>query len=152
MAYEIPGFRFSLPIDTLLAVDIAILIAAGTPHAFRLVSVDSDGEIDYTPASSINDAQALASVGILQDDPSIAGEPGSIMATGISRLEAGTGGVTTGQRIVAVDTGVDAGRATDVTNSGDDQIALGIALETVAAGELFAVLLMTPGGNRDALT
>lgn len=152
MAYEIPGFRFSLPIDAALATDIAILIAAKTPHAFRLVSIDSDGEIDYTVASDKDNAKANACVGVLQDDPSISGEPGSIMATGISRLEAGTGGVTTGERIVAVDTTVDAGRATDVTASGDDQIALGIALETVAAGELFAVLLMTPGGNRDALT
>lgn len=150
MAYEIPGFRFSLPIDAALATDIAILIAAGTPHNFRFVSVDSDGEIDYTPASSINVDKANACVGVLQDDPSVSGEPGSIMATGITRLEAGTGGVTAGQRVTSVDSTVSAGRAVDVTANGDNQIALGIALETVLVGEFFACLLMTPGGNRDA--
>lgn len=151
MAYEIPGFRFTLPISTALATDIAILIAAGTPHNFRLVSVDSSGEIDYTVATSKDDDKANACVGVLQDDPSVASEPGSIMATGISRVEAG-GTVTAGQRIVATGTGVNQGRATDVSNSGDDQTALGIALETAATGEFFACLLMTPGGDRDAVT
>ncbi len=151
MAYEIPGFRFSLPIDAALATDIALLIAAGTSHVFRFVSVDSDGEIDYTPASSINDDEANACVGVLQDDPSVSGEPGSIMATGVTKLEAG-GTVTRGQRVVATGTTTSAGRAVNVTASGDDQIALGIALETAATGEFFACLLMTPGGNRDAIS
>ncbi len=149
MSYEIPGFRFSLLADAALTTDIAILQAAGTPHAFRFVSVDSDGEIDYTVASSINDDEANACVGVLQDDP-IAGGPGSIMVSGVSKLEAG-GTVTAGQRVVATGTTTDAGRAVNVTASGDNQIALGIALETAATGEVFACLLMTPGGNRDAL-
>lgn len=151
MSYEIPGFRMSLPVDTLLAADIAILVAAGTPHAFRFVSVDSDGEIDYTTASAKDTDEANACVGVLQDDPKVSGEPGSIMVTGVSKLEAG-GTVTAGQRVVATGSGTTEGRATDVTASGDDQIALGIALETASTGEFFACLLMTPGGNRDAIT
>ncbi len=150
MAYEIPGFRFSLPIDAALATDIAILIAAGTPHNPRFVSIDSDGEIDYTVATSKDDDEANACVGVLQDDPSVSGEPGSIMASGISKVEAG-GTVTAAQRVVATGTGVNAGRAVNVTANGDDQIALGIALETAATGEFFACLLLTPGGNRDAV-
>ncbi len=151
MAYEIPGFRMSLPAASELTTDIAILVAAGTPHVFRFVSVDSSGEIDYTAATGKDTASALATVGVLQDDPSVAGEPGSIMVTGVSKVEAGTGGVTRGQRVVTVDSTTSAGRITDVTDNGDDQIAVGIALETFAAGEFGAVLLMTPGGNRDAL-
>ncbi len=151
MAYEIPGFRMSLEADAALTTDIAILVAAGTPHVFRFVSVDSDGEVDYTPASSINDDEANACVGVLQDDPSVAGEPASIMVTGVSKLEAG-GTVTAGSRVVATGTTTAAGKAVNVTASGDNQIALGIALETAATGEFFACLLMTPGGNRDALS
>lgn len=152
MAYEIPGFRFTLPATSALATDIAILVAAGTRHAHRFVSVDSSGEIDYATAAAKDTALALATVGVLQDDPRVEGEPGSIMATGISKVEAGTGGVTAGTRVMAAGTGVDAGRGIDVTNSGDDLIALGIALETVSVGEVFACLLMTPGGDRDAVS
>jgi len=152
MAYEIPGFRFTLNASTALAADIAILIAAGTPHVFRFVSVDSSSEIDYTVLHGIDDDMANAVVGVIQDDPSVDGEPASIMATGVSRVEAGSGGVTAGQRVVTVDTTVLGGRATDVTANGDNQIAVGIALETVSAGEFFACLLMTPGGNRNALS
>ncbi len=152
MSYETPGFMFTLPASSELATDIALLIAADTSHVFRFVTVDSSGEIDYTAATGKDTALALACVGVIQDDPAVDGEPASIMATGISRVEAGTGGVTVGQRVTSVDSGTSAGRAVDVTNSGDDQIALGIALETAASGENFACLLMTPGGNRDAIT
>ncbi len=152
MAYEIPGFRFSLPAAAALTTDIAILVAAGTPHAPRFVSIDSSGEVDYTVLHGIDDDMANAVVGVIQDDPSVAGEPVSIMATGISKVEAGTGGVTVGQRVATVDTTTSGGRIVDVTANGDNQIAVGIALETAAAGEFAAVLLMTPGGNRNALS
>ena len=151
MAYEIPGFRMTLPAASALATDIAILVAAGTPHAFRFVSVDSSGQIDYSAATGKDTASALATVGVLQDDPRVEAEPGSIMVTGVSKVEAGTGGVTAGQRVVTVDSTTSAGRITDVTDSGDDQIAVGIALETFAVGEVGAVLLMTPGGDRDSV-
>lgn len=150
MTYEIPGFRMSLPAAAGLTTDIAILVAAGTPHAFRFVSVDSSGEVDYSAATGKNTASALATVGVLQDDP-IVGEAASIMVTGVSKVEAGTGGVTAGQLVVTVDATTVAGRITDVTDSGDDQITVGIALETFSAGEFGAVLLMTPGGTRDAV-
>ncbi len=150
MAYEIPGFRMTLPAVAALATDIALLVAAGTTHVPRFVSVDSSGTIDYTAASSINSDSANACEGVLQDDPRVALEPASIMVTGVSKLEAG-GTVTAGLRVVATGTTTGAGKATNVTASGDNQIALGIALETVSSGEFFACLLMTPGGNRDAL-
>ncbi len=151
MAYEIPGFRFTLPASSELAADIAILIAAGTTHVFRFVRVDSSGEVDYVVLHGKDDDEANAVVGVIQDDPAVDGEPASIMGSGISRVEAGTGGVTVGQRVVTVDATTAGGRATDVTANGDNQIAVGIALETAASGENFACLLMTPGGNRDAL-
>lgn len=147
MAYEIPGFKFSLAADALLATDLT----ADSSLRFRFLTVDSDSEVDYTAAGD-HDSNALACVGVLQNDPQNAGDPAEIMATGISKVEAGTGGVTAGQRVVAVDATTVAGRATDVTAGGDNQIALGIALETAAIGELFACLLMTPGGDRDALS
>lgn len=150
MAYEIPGFRMSLPAASGLTTDIAILQAAGTSHVFRFVSVDSSGEVDYSAATGKDTASALATVGVLQDDPK-AGGVASIMVTGVSKVEAGTGGVTVGQLVVTVDSTVEAGRITDVTDNGDDQVAVGIALQTFAAGEFGAVLLMTPGGNRDAI-
>lgn len=148
MAYEIPGFRFTLQASSALATDLL----ADSTRRHRFVSVDSSSQIDYTDAHGIDDAAALAIVGVLQDDPTVDGEPGSIMGSGISKVEAGTGDVTAGQRVVTVDTTTSAGRATDATAGGDNQIAVGIALETAVAGELFACLLMTPGGNRDALS
>ena len=147
MAYEIPGFKMSLPIDALLAADLL----ADTDLRFRFLTVDSDGQVDYTAAGD-HDSNALACVGVLQNNPTILNSPAEIMSTGVSKVEAGTGGVTAGQRVVAVDATTSAGRATDVTAGGDNQIALGIALETAAVGELFACLLMTPGGDRDALS
>lgn len=148
MAYEIPGFKLTLPAVATLATDLA----ADSTRRFRFVSVDSNGTVDFTAAGD-HDSDALVCVGVLQTgDAQTALDPVEIMVTGVSKVEAGTGGVTVGQRVVAVDATTDAGRATDVTNQGDDQIALGIALETAAAGELFACLLMTPGGDRNALS
>ena len=146
MAYEIPGFKFTLPAASTLATDIA----ADNDLRFRFLSVNSSGTVDFTAAGD-HDSDALAYVGVLQDDPQVTNAPAEIMHSGVSKVEAGTGGVTRGQRVVAVDGTTSAGRAVDVTAQGDNQIALGIALETAAVGELFACLLI-PGGDRTALS
>lgn len=146
MAYDIPGFKFSLPAIAALATDLA----ADNARKFRFLSVDSGGTVDFTAAGD-HDSDALAYVGVLYNDPIVANAPAEIVHSGIARVEAGTGGVTRGQRVVAVDSTTSAGRATDVTNQGDNQIALGIALETAASGEIFACLLFS-GGDRVALS
>lgn len=146
MSYEIPGFNFTLPISAALAAD---LLADGT-RRFRFVSVDSASRIDYTAAGD-HDTDGAVCVGVIQDNPTLLDAPAHVVHSGISKVEAGTGGVTAGQRVVAVDSTTSAGRAVDVTAGGDNQIALGIALETAAAGALFACLLI-PGGDRDALS
>ncbi len=144
MAYEIPGFKLTLPAVAALATDLA----ADGDLRFRFVSVDSSGTVDYTAAAGKDVDSALACVGVMQTgDAQTALDPVEIMVTGVSKVEAG-GAVTTAQRVTTTGTGTDAGRAIDVTDAGDEQVAVGIALETVSTGELFACLLMTPGGDR----
>ncbi len=147
MAYEIPGFKMTLPAVAALATD---LTADGNLR-YRFVSVDSSGTVDFTAAGDHDNASTLSVIGVMQTgDAQTALDPVEIMVTGVSKVEAGTGGVTTGLRQVTVDGTTSAGRTTDVTNQGDNQVAVGIALQTVSAGELYACLLMTPGGDRSA--
>ncbi len=146
MAYEIPGFLFTLPASSELATDVALDPTAA--RRFRFMAVDSSGEVDWATAGT-HDSASLANVGVMQNSPSVEADPVTLMFSGISKVEAGTGGVTRGQRVVAVDSTTSAGRAVDVTAGGDDQVALGIALQTVTVGGIFACLLI-PGGDRDA--
>ena len=145
MAYDIPGFKFSLPAIAALATDLA----ADNARKFRFLEVDSNGTVDYAVAGD-HDTN-LAVVGVLYNDPIVANAPAEIVHSGIARVEAGTGGVTAGQRVTSVDSTTSAGRAVDVTAGGDNQVALGLALETASSGEIFACLLI-PGGDRNALS
>ncbi len=147
MAYEQPGFQFTLPASSALATDVALDATAA--RRFRFLYVDSSSEVDWAVAGDHDEDGTLAVVGVMQNSPQSEGDPATIVHDGITKLEAGTGGVTAGQRVVAIDSGTSGGRAVDVTQSGDDQVALGIALQTATVGQLFACLLI-PGGNRDA--
>ncbi len=147
MSYEIPGFMFTMPADSLLAIDVALDPTAD--RRFRFVYLTAQGDIDWAIAGDHDEDGNLSVMGVMQNSPQNTNDPVQIMHDGISKVEVGSAGVTAGQRVVTVGTGTGAGMATDVTQSGDNQVALGIALQTGTSGALAAILLI-PGGDRDA--
>lgn len=117
MAYEIPGFSFTL----VSAADYR----TGNGQ-FRFVSVDGTGKAVQTGAG-------LAAVGVRQMTPN-AGEAMTIVNQGIVMVEAGAA-VTIGGQVSSDATG----RAIDSIAT---KVVLGTALEAAsAAGILIAVLL-----------
>lgn len=120
MAFEIPGFKFSLE-------------ASGDLSAsqFRFVTADANGQAAVAGAG-------VPTIGVLQDKPSAAGIAGEIMGDGITKVVAGAA-VTAGAQVMSDATG----RA--VTATTGNHIA-GQALETAAnAGEIISVFLKHGG-------
>lgn len=121
MAYEIPGFSFTL----VAAEDLSAL-------QFSVVDVDSAGKA-ITPA-----ADGGRGIGVVQNKPAI-GQSATIVTTGVTKAKVGTGGITAGQTAQALTNGtITAGVAGDH--------AIGIALATGDAGDIIP-LLLTPGGG-----
>ena len=94
---------------------------------YRFVKIASDGQIDQATL----DAEAE---GVLQNDPTTAGQAASVCINGITKVVAGAA-VTRGGKVVS-----DAsGRAIDI---GANTNSRGIALDAAgAAGEIIRVLL-----------
>ena len=124
MAYEIPGFSFTLP----AAADLSAT-------QFRFVNVDGSGKAAVPAAGG-------RVCGVRNNKPK-ANEAATIVNSGISIVEAG-GAITVGDD-VATD---NAGRA--VAAAGATTIVAGIALETASgAGIKIAVLLA--GGTKSVV-
>ncbi len=121
MAYEIPDFTYTLPAaDDLSANQYRFLVATG-------------GNATLAGAG-------VASVGVLQNDPSVAGQAAGIMATGISKVVAGAA-VVAGTKVMT-----DA-QARAITATGTNFV-VGVALTAAgAANEVISVLVMPLGHN-----
>jgi hypothetical protein len=124
MAYEIPGFSFTLP----SAADLSAT-------QFRFVNADATGKAAVPAAAG-------RVIGVRQNKPK-ANEATTIVASGISMVEAGAA-VTAGDDVASDNVG----RA--ITAAGATTIVAGIALETAsAAGVIIAVLLT--GGSKSVV-
>ena len=115
MAYEIPGFTFTLAAGADLSA-----------KQYTAVKVNSS-------SAAINAANAEDCVGVVQNKPT-SGQATTIVSNGISLMLAGTGGLTAGGNV-----GIDANGAAVAAASSD--AIIGIALETISAAEYGAVLL-----------
>lgn len=124
MAYEIPGFSFTL----VAAADLST-----SQYCFVNADTTAAGSKAALPAAGGR------AVGVLQNKP-VAGAAGTIVATGISKVLVGAGGVTAGDNVK-----VTAAGAVILANAGS--YAVGIALATGAAGTYVPVLLTPTGGG-----
>ncbi len=100
---------------------------------YHFVTVNSSGKVAAT-------GDGLAGHGVLQNDPSAAGQGANVCIGGQSKVVAG--GACTSGGYVAADTN---GRAVNVV-SGD--FALGVALETATTnGEIISIIVMPQLGK-----
>jgi len=130
MAFEIPGFSFSLPANIDMSSEAA--------YQFTPVAV--------VPATGtgINTPQAIApvaatgdpAIGVLQNNPQLA-EAGTVMVGGISKILLG-GTVTIGQLLMATPSG-----GFQVATSG--KYAVAQALEAGSSGQIITGLLLHNG-------
>jgi hypothetical protein len=125
VAWEIPGFQFTLPAGADLSASQFCFVNADTTAAgSRAVLPAAGGRV----------------VGVLQNKPNAAGLACSLIVDGVSKVKVGTGGATAGGTLKALADGT-------VTTAGAGTYAVGIALETGVAGQLIPVLLTPSGGG-----
>ena len=115
---------------------VNITVEAGqdlSAKQYHFVTVASDGQCDPT-------GDGLAGHGVLQNDPSAAGQAANVAIAGQSKVVAG--GTCTAGTYVAADTN---GRAVNIV-SGD--FALGLALESATTnGQIISILVMPQLGK-----
>ena len=118
MSFEIPGRK----ITRVAAADLS-------GKQYRMVKLDNTAKVAAFAADTDRP------YGILQDKPT-AGMEAEIMKNGVSKLYAGAGGIVMGDPVIpdADGKGTVGAFGADVT-----KFVIGVALETVAAGGLFAV-------------
>lgn len=115
MAYEIPGFSYTLEASADLSAS-----------QYCAVAVDANGR-------AVLATTALNIDGVLQDKPAALGEVGTIMQKGITKGKIGVGGVTAGDLVQVGAAGAFILRAAGIT--------VGRALESGAAGTFVPILL-----------
>lgn len=120
VAFSIPGFRYTAEAGADLSGDQFL----GMIHA-------ADGQID--PAGN-----GLAIDGVLQNKPSAVGQAAELVQSGITKVLAGIGGITAGDRV-----SMEAGGAFVASATGD--VVVGRCLVSAGAGEIGSVLLF--GGS-----
>lgn len=120
MAYEIPGFSFTL----VAAEDFRT-------SQFCAGDVDAAGKV-ITPT-----ADGARVAGVVQNKPNV-GELATIVASGITKAKIGVGGVTAGQGVRAMTDG-------RITAEAVASHSIGIALKTNAVNELGTILLLNAG-------
>lgn len=125
MAWEIPGFSFTLPAAADLSASQFCFVNADTTAAGSRAALPSAGG---------------RTIGVLQNKPGAAGIAATIVNTGIVKVRVGTGGVTAGDTVQALADG-------KITTAVATKYAAGIALETGVAGVLVPVLLTPSGGG-----
>lgn len=120
MAYEIPGFSFTL----VAAADLSAL-------QWHLVNVNGTGLCAISGAG-------VRAVGVVQNKP-IQGAVATIVVTGISKVVAGAA-VTAGDELMSDSTG----RAITATSG---QQGLGVALQSAAAAGVIIPMLIRARGT-----
>lgn len=129
MAYEIPGFKLTLPAGSSLASD-----------KNKLVVLATDGQIDVATG-----AHTARPVGVLQNSPTAAGEAATIMVTGVVKCIVGE--IVTAGALVCPSSGT-AGSVDLADATGD--VIIGIALSAGAIGDVIPVLLFGGAGGYKA--
>ena len=122
MAYEIPGFSFSLP----AAADYSA-------EQYKFVKINTSGQAVLVAALGVD------VTGVLVNDPAAAGRPATVVTSGVVKVYAGAT-VTVGAKVVADATG----RAIIA----DGPKAIGTFLTAGAVGEVVSILL-EPRGEAD---
>lgn len=116
MAYEIPGFSFSL----IAGQDLSA-------SQFCAVDVSSAGKAALP-------VQGKRSIGIVQNKP-VSGEVATIVTSGVSKVKIGITGLVAGNNVTVDDDGTII-QATNLDRS------IGVALKSGVAGTIGTVLLM----------
>lgn len=119
MAYEIPGFSFTL----LAATDLS-------GSQFCGVDVDSNGKAAFP-------VQGKRCIGVIQNKPK-SGEAATIVVSGVTKVKVGITGLVAGNNVTVDDDGT----AIQPTNL---DRAIGVALKTSAKDEIGTVLLFFHG-------
>lgn len=123
MAYEIPGFSFTL-----------VAAADQSASQFRFIDVDTNGK-GVTPS-----AAGQRVVGVRNNKPK-SGEAATVIVSGVSIVEAGAP-VTVGADVMT-DT---SGRAIVAATTGS--AIAGIALEAASGAGQFIAVLLSPAGQK----
>ena len=122
MAFEIPGFSYSLEASADLSAE-----------QFTFMVADANGEAAQAGAG--DDA-----VGVLQNDPAAQGEAANLQTFGISKVVAGAA-VASGAQVMSDATG----RA--ITATGTGAFVTGVALQAAANADEIIAVLVSPGGQ-----
>lgn len=113
------------------------------------ISIPASGDLSASQYCFVhmNSSQQLAvsgvagnPLGVLQDKPAAAGRPGSVAIAGVTKVRAG-GAITQGNEVVVGANGYAVAAGTDAEN------IMGIALETMASGGIYPMLIQ-PKGRR----
>lgn len=123
MAYEIPGFTFTL-----------VAAADYSASQFRFIDVDTTGK-GATPT-----AAGGRVVGVRNNKPK-SGEAATVVVNGVSIVEAGAA-VAVGADVMTDTTG----RAITAATTGSN--IAGIALEAASAAGQFIAILLSPAGQK----
>lgn len=121
MAYEIPGFSFTL----LAGEDL-------TGSQFCGVDVDADGEASLP-------TEGNRCIGVVQNKPD-EGQAATIVVTGVTKVKVGATGIEASDNVTVDDDG------TIIQAAANDR-GIGVALKSNAAGELGTVLLLIGAGT-----
>ncbi len=129
MAFEIPGFAFTLPAATDLST-----------NQYRFMAIDTNGDVGL-PATT-----ATAILGVLQNKPTVAGQAASIMINGISKITAPASTVAEGDIVQASTLGQAVAHAT-----GGNAIGRIVGGSSGGAGRVLSVLLAPYGSTAIAV-
>lgn len=128
MAYEIPGFSFTLP----AGVDLSSSLYCGVT-------------LSSTSKAVLPAAQGDRIVGVLNNKPK-ANEAATIVQTGIVQMKAGdVVNLSAGGTVVMADT---SGRAVPFTGTAGDY-PVGVALEAASAANIIIAVLLVPNLTPD---
>ncbi len=120
MAYEIPDFTYTLPASADLSASQYLFVVATSGQA----AVAGAG---------------VVAAGVLQNDPGAAGQPATIMATGVSKVVAGAA-VTAGARVMSNASG----KAVAATGT---NFVTGMALTAAGAADEVISVYVNPMGH-----
>ena len=121
MAFEIPGFNYSLQASADLSAE-----------QFTFMVADANGEAAQAGAG-------VDAIGVLQNDPAAQGEAANLQAFGVSKVVAGAA-VAAGAQVMSDATG----RAITATATNN---VVGVALEAAANADEIIAVLVSPGGQ-----
>lgn len=127
MAWEIPGFSFSLPANADYSAESTYQFTPVTVVAASGAGINTDSAL--APVAATGDPI----IGILQNNPALA-EAGTIVQNGISKVKLG-GSVSVGNKLMAIPSG-----GAILAQTG--YYSFGIALDTGVTGDIISVLLV----------